>query len=354
MNKTQLFFIGIILSIVFCSCSLGDNERKMVREGNKAYQDSIFDEAEVLYRKALDFNPTSFSANYNIANTTYKQQNFKSAVAKYERLLDSLETKEWKASTHHNLGNSYLHSKELDKAIEAYKNALRNNPDDKETKYNLMYAMNLKEQQKQQQQKQNKDQKQQDKQDKKDQQDKKDKENKEQKKDEKSKQDNKPKDGDKEKKPQPKPQKDEDKKDDKQDKNDKSDQKKNEDEKGKKDDKNEDKKDGDKKDEKDKNEDDKKEGDKDKEKENGKEQDKKEDGKDKGKENNKPQQPKEPKDEKNPKEKGQEQKIPVGISKEDAKNILDAIAVEEKEAQKKVQKDKVRKAGRVKNNGKKW
>lgn len=337
MNKTQLFLIGIILSIVFCSCSLGDNERKMVREGNKAYQDSIFDEAEVLYRKALDFNPTSFSANYNIANTTYKQQNFKSAVAKYERLLDSLETKEWKASTHHNLGNSYLHSKELDKAIEAYKNALRNNPDDKETKYNLMYAMKLKDQQKQQQQKQNKDQQKQDKQDKKDKQDQKDKQNKEQKQDEKSKQDNKPKDGDKEKKPQPKPQKDEDKKDEKQGKNDKSDQKKNEEEKGKKDDK-----------QKDKKEDEKKEGDKDKEKENGKEQDKNEDGKDKGKENNKPQQPKEPKDGKNPKEKGQEQKIPVGISKEDAKNILDAIAVEEKEAQKKVQKDKVRKAGRVK------
>lgn len=285
MHKKRFYFFSIIfISFMFSSCSLADNERKMVREGNKAYQDSIFDEAEVLYRKALDYAPTSFAANYNIANTTYKQENYKSAAAKYKRLLDSLETKEWKASANHNLGNSYLHAKKVDKAIAAYKEALRNNPGDKETKYNLLYAMNLKN--KQQQNKQKKQEKQQ------------------QKQDQKSEQNAEPKDGDKEQKPQPTPKEDEDKqeKDNKEEKNQQKGTSKNdgEQEKGK-----EDKKQNE---------------------ENAKQDDT----------NNK-----------QPDEAGEERKVPVGISKKDAENILDAIAVEEKDTQEKVQKEKARKKGRV-------
>ncbi len=319
MIRKQLYsFIFVLVGFGLSSCSLGDNERKMVREGNKAYQDSVFNEAEILYRKALDFNPTSFAANYNLANATYKQENFKSATKKYKRLLDSLETKEWRASANHNLGNSYLHTKKLDKAIEAYKESLRNNPDDKETKYNLIYAMKLKEQQQQQKQQnkdnqnkkqQNKDKKNEDK----DKQNEQNKQNQDQQKDQKSKQDNKPKSGDNEKKPQPKPQKgdEEDEKDNKQDNSD-----------GQKDNKKDDQKEGGK---------DKNEGDE--PKDNPNKQD------DKNRQNSQ--------QEENPKENGEQQKIPVGISKEDAENILDAIAIEEKDAQEKVQKDKARKAGRV-------
>lgn len=291
-NILLYFFVIIATSFVFSSCSLADNERKMVREGNKAYQDSIFDEAEVQYRKALDYNPTSFAANYNIANATYKQKNYKSAAAKYKRLLDSLETKEWKSSSNHNLGNSYLHSKEIDKAIAAYKEALRNNPDDKETKYNLMYAMNLKNQQEQQNKQ---DKQQQDKQE--------NKQNQDQKQDQKSEQNNTPKDGDKEQKPQPKPNEDDQDnknngKKEQQDDNKKSEEDKNDEKKGK-------------------------------EKQNDK--------------NNEQDKPNEEKPDKNT----EKREIPVGISKENAENILDAIAVEEKDAQEKVQKDKARKKGRV-------
>lgn len=297
-KKFLYFFMTVIL---LSSCSLADNERKMIREGNKAYQDSIFDKAEVQYRKALDYNPTSFAANYNIANATYKQKNYKSAVSKYKRLLDSLETKEWRASANHNLGNSYLHSKEVDKAIAAYKEALRNNPDDKETKYNLVYAMNLKNQQQQQQNKQNKQQQEKQQQDKQ--------QNKEQKEDKKSEQNSEPKDGDKEKKPQPKPNEDEDSQNNK--------------DKGKE----------------------QKQNDKEKSEQDEKKEQQEKDG-DKQKQNEKKDERGTPKEEK-PDENGEKREIPVGISKEDAENILDAIAVEEKDAQEKVQKDKARKKGKV-------
>lgn len=306
MRKRHSYFLLITaLSFLLSSCSLADNERKMVREGNKAYKDSIYDEAEILYRKALDYNPTSFAANYNIANATYKQENYKAAVPKYKRLLDSLETTEWKSATLHNLANSYLHTQEIDKAIEAYKESLRHNPNDKETKYNLVYAMNLKQQQQQQnQQQENQEQNQQNQP-----------QGNDKKEDQKSEQNNQPKDGDKETKPQPKPQEGEDEEQN-------NEQQDNKDNKGK--------------DEQDKDQ----QGDK---KDNGDKGDEQENQQ--PKDNPQPIEPKEGQADEN----GEKHAIPVEISKEDAENLLDAIAVEEKQAQEKVQKDKARKKGRVRN-----
>ena len=62
--------------------------------------------------------------------------------------------KEKLAKAYHNMGNSYLFNQKLDEAIEAYKNSLRNNPDDFETKYNLAWAQNKKNQEPPQQQQQ--------------------------------------------------------------------------------------------------------------------------------------------------------------------------------------------------------
>lgn len=299
-SKTYLVILPLMLALT--SCSLADNERKMVREGNKFYQDSTYDKAEVLYRKALDYNPTSFAANYNIANVTYKQEKYANATRKYKRLLDSLETKQWKAAANHNLGNSYLHEKKVDEAIEAYKESLRNNPADMETKYNLAYAMQLKEQQQQNQDKNGGGQNDKQNQGQGDKnQDQSQNQNKE---DQQSQNDNKPQDGDNETKPQPKP----DASDDKEEQ-------------------------------------------KDREEKQGKKQDNdKQQGYD-GEEQKQDAQPKDAeKGDQNPEE---QQQTPSGISKKDAENILDAIAVEEKDTQEKVDKEKARKIG-VKRNKKNW
>ena len=68
-------------------------------------------------------------------------------------------SKDEKAKIYHNIGNSFLKSQKYKESIEAYKNALRNNPNDMDTKYNLIYAQKkLQQQQQQQQQDQNQDQ----------------------------------------------------------------------------------------------------------------------------------------------------------------------------------------------------
>jgi tetratricopeptide (TPR) repeat protein len=142
-----------------------------LRQGNRKFEKGEYKEAEKDYRKALEMNKESVKGQYNLGTAVYKNNNFEEATKIYNNLADKNKDKEVQSKVFHNLGNSYLQSKEYEKSILAYKNALMNNPKNVDTKYNLEYAkMMLKKQQQQQQQ--NKDDKDK-KDDKKDQQDKK-------------------------------------------------------------------------------------------------------------------------------------------------------------------------------------
>ena len=184
-----------------------------VRKGNDLYSQGQYANANKEYKKAMVLNPDYDKANYNFGNTQFLQNKMKEAKEQYELVSKTTKDKFIKADASHNLGNIAMQEKKYAEAVNAYKESMRNNPNDDETRYNLALAQKLlKEQQK-------KDDK------KKDNKDKKDK-----KKDDKKKEDDK---------------KDQDKKDDK-----KKDQ--DEDKKDKKDEKKDDK--GDKKDKKDKEE----------------------------------------------------------------------------------------------------
>lgn len=186
----------VILNTIIISFSFAQ-EKKFIRQGNNSYESEDFENSELKYRKAIEKSATSFDANFNLGDALFKQEKFDEAVKQFENLAESETDQINKAKAYHNLGNSLLQSKDekgqakLQEAVEAYKNALRNNPKDNETRFNLAQAQKLLKQQ-QQQQKQNQDKnKDQDKkdQDKKDQdkkdQDKKDQEKKDEKKDKK-------------------------------------------------------------------------------------------------------------------------------------------------------------------------
>ncbi len=165
-------FIYILISLLFLSViSQAQQERKHIRQGNRDYEKAIIDsvttdtvkyqDAEVDYRKALDKEPNCWDASYNLANALYKQGKYEDATKQFQA-VSALESndKVKTAQAYHNLGNSFLQASKLEEAIDAYKNSLRQNPSDLETKYNLAWAQNkLKEQQEQQQnQDQNQDQ----------------------------------------------------------------------------------------------------------------------------------------------------------------------------------------------------
>ena len=188
--------------------------RENVREGNKLYNQLKFKEAEIAYKKGLSKNPNYPNASYNLGNSIYQQDRNKEAVNQFELVEKTFKDKMSKAEAYHNMGNSFMKEKQYDKAVEAFKNSMRNNSKDDETRYNLAMAKELLKKQ-QQENKDNKD---------------KNKDNKDDKKDDKNK-DKKDKEGD-----------DKDKKDDKNKDKDKGEDKK--------DDKSDQKKDQDKKDEK--------------------------------------------------------------------------------------------------------
>ena len=155
-------------AFMFCSGAVlaQKAERKNVREGNKLYETEKFTEAEIAYRKSLEVNPRSSEGTYNLGNALYKQKKFPEAAEQYqliagqgEKMIETPEGKARLAEIYHNVGNIGMQSKEYAKSVEAYKQSLRLNPKDDETRYNLALAQKLlQDQQNQQNEDQNQDQ----------------------------------------------------------------------------------------------------------------------------------------------------------------------------------------------------
>ena len=148
------FYILSMLLLVSTIHGLAQNktDRDYLRSGNKLYNDSLFIKAEVDYRKALEINPKSTDAMFNLANALLMQQKAQEAMEQYESVSKIEKDKEKLAQIYHNMGVILQSSKQLPQCIEAYKESLRNNPKDDETRYNLALAQKqLKDQQQDQQ-----------------------------------------------------------------------------------------------------------------------------------------------------------------------------------------------------------
>lgn len=150
-------FAMFILSVA--SVSAQKQERDYIRKGNKLFKDSIFVDSEVKYRKALELNPQSAISMFNLGNVGIAQNKPKEAM---ENLLAASKIEKNKsnlAQIFHNMGVIFQSQKDYAKAVEAYKESLRNNPKDDETRYNLALAQKLLKDQQQNQQNQQQDQK---------------------------------------------------------------------------------------------------------------------------------------------------------------------------------------------------
>lgn len=157
-----LIFILALLSLV---PAYGQKERKYTRQGNRDYSESNFENSEMLYRRAIDVDPSFDKALFNLGDALYKQEKFEEAMDKFSQLSEKEMDKGSLAGSYYNLGNSLLKSGKIEESIEAYKDALRNDPGNQMAKYNLAYAQDLLQQQQQQQQQQNQQQDQNDDQD---------------------------------------------------------------------------------------------------------------------------------------------------------------------------------------------
>ena len=164
------FFFCLFLISFFIGAAQKAVVNNHIYDGNQLAKESMFDTAEMSYRKALSKAPEKPEALYNLGNTHYKEKNFEEAKQRYFQTQKFSENKSSKHHAFHNMGNVFMQQKDYAKAVESYKNALRNNPEDEQTRYNYALAKELLEKE-QQEQEQNQDQKDQDD---KDQEDKKD------------------------------------------------------------------------------------------------------------------------------------------------------------------------------------
>ena len=152
LRSKYILFTIFLLSVA--SVSAQKAERDYIRKGNRLFNDSVFVDAEVNYRKALEVNPKSTVSMYNLGNTLSQQQKFQDAMEQYVAAGKIEKDKMKLAHIYHNMGVLFQAGKDYAKAVEAYKMSLRNNPADDETRYNLALAQKmLKDQQQNQDQK---------------------------------------------------------------------------------------------------------------------------------------------------------------------------------------------------------
>ena len=125
------------LVLLFVSTIQAQNERKDIRKGNKAFRQQNYVQAEVDYRKANAKNGRNPQAIYNLGCAFMAQQKDSSAVVQFENASKIETNPKRRAMAFHNIGVICRKKQLFSEAIEAYKESLRNNPSDNETRYNL-------------------------------------------------------------------------------------------------------------------------------------------------------------------------------------------------------------------------
>ena len=160
MLQKKKIGLCVMLLCVMLPVSAQKAERDFIHKGNRAFRDSTYIDAEVNYRKALEVNPQSSISMFNLGDALIQQNKLKEAVEQFSNAVNFEKDKLKRAQMYHNIGTIFQSQKDYVQAIEAYKQALRNNPKDDETRYNLALAQKmLKDQQQNQNNKESEEQK---------------------------------------------------------------------------------------------------------------------------------------------------------------------------------------------------
>ena len=163
--------LSYILIIVFCmqtsaAFAQSSTVRKEIRKGNREYKAKRYERAEVDYRRALQEDSSAYRAHYNLGNALYRQKNYSGAAQHFDSVLmqPDLDSKT-RSRTFHNKGNSHLQAglqqsnradgmQMFQQAVNDYQEALKIDPKNEDTRYNLSYAKKMLQQAQQQQQQQ--------------------------------------------------------------------------------------------------------------------------------------------------------------------------------------------------------
>ena len=144
MNK--VFSLGYIISfglLLVCGDVSAQGVRSYVNKGVDLYKSGKYVGSEVEFKKGLEKSPKNFHAHFNLGDSYYKQGKYQEALDSYMAALSDAKSNVLKSQVYHNIGNALLKDKKIKESIGAYTNALKLNPNDQATKYNLSYALDL-------------------------------------------------------------------------------------------------------------------------------------------------------------------------------------------------------------------
>ena len=134
----------ITLLLILISFVVKAQEKdKFLPQGNEKFKEKNYVDAEANYRISQAKFKKKAIASYNLGTSIYKQNQPGEAKFQFEKAIKDAKTKPEKHQAFHNLGNSLMKEKEYSGAVEAYKNALRNNSEDEETRYNYALAKKM-------------------------------------------------------------------------------------------------------------------------------------------------------------------------------------------------------------------
>jgi Ca-activated chloride channel homolog len=156
MRKMLIVFLGLSTATL----SFSQSAHKHLREGDAAYLRKDYKKAELDYRNAQEAE-RSYKGSFNLGNSLYMQQRHDDALQIYADVAKRGIDNDMRSQAFYNQGNTHIQKSEYDKAIDAYKQSLRLNPNDEDAKKNLAFAKKLQQEKQKQQQNQDKNQQQQ-------------------------------------------------------------------------------------------------------------------------------------------------------------------------------------------------
>jgi Ca-activated chloride channel family protein len=129
--------------LAVCAAVSAQNDRQLIREGNRLYRQKQYAQAEVLYRKAIAKKADNPQAVYNLGCALMMQQKDSAAIVQYENATKLEKNKLRQSKSWHNIGVMCQSHKMYGEAVRAYEQSLRLNPSDDETRYNLALCKQL-------------------------------------------------------------------------------------------------------------------------------------------------------------------------------------------------------------------
>lgn len=150
------FTILFLLLFIGCSFAQAQTPEALIRQGNRFYNKQDYDQSLSNYEKALKKSPGNPDASFNQGDAQYRKNDFEKAATSYDDVLQSKADENTRQGAYYNKGVAMIRQKKLEESIDAWKNALRLNPNDSITRDNLIKALLEKKKQDQQKQDQNK------------------------------------------------------------------------------------------------------------------------------------------------------------------------------------------------------